>query len=70
LLTTALVFALACSASARDTAITATPNPNTPAVGSKLHVAAGGAAAALGGTLPAVVTLHLQLDLAPATASA
>ncbi len=67
-ITAALVLGLAGSASAQDTAITATLNPNAPGVGSKLHVAIGGAAAELGGALPEAVTLHLQrgfkLDLA------
>ncbi len=67
-ITAALVLALAGSASAQDTAITATLNPNTAGAGSKLHVAIGGAAAELGGALPESVTLHLQrgfkLDLA------
>ena len=59
-ITTVLVLAFAGSARAQDTLISATLNPNTPATGTKLHVAVGGAAPELAGALPETLSLDLQ----------
>ena len=50
--TAVLVLALAGSARAQDTPITASLTPNAPAAGSTLHVGVDGAAPELAGALP------------------
>jgi len=51
---------LAASARAQDATITASLTPNTPAVGSKLHVDLSGTAPELAGALPESVALVIQ----------
>jgi hypothetical protein len=62
--TTALVLALAGTAQAQETTISASLTPNTPSAGSKLHVAVGGGAPELSGALPDAITLDLQRGFA------
>lgn len=60
LVTAVLVLALAGSARAQDTTISATLTPNAPAAGTTLHVGVDGAAPELAGALPESLTIGLQ----------
>ena len=57
---TILLLALAGPASAQDTTISATLNPNTPKAGSTFALSVSGAAPELSGTLPDALALGLQ----------
>jgi hypothetical protein len=56
----ALVLVLAASASAQDTTITGSLTPNTPAAGSRVHVAVSGGAPEVAGALPESIALGIQ----------
>ena len=62
--TAVLVLALAGSARAQDTLISASLAPNAPAVGTTLHVGVDGAAPELAGALPESLIVHLQRGFA------